>query len=292
MLEGRGRRKALAGMRRRGRGEEDRECWCWDPDGRDGHLGRPRSDLLFLRIDCHFSPVTPSDSSSQDPGGTFFSDTLPEGAPGINVLTAALPEEETDDGAPREESSDLSPQGVNLLEKVLPSDDRSTGDEPGRHRYFVRFREILLDDGRAPSEKIQALLELGAERFGVDNGHLTRINADEGTYKIVKFGGASPPAELPITTDLSNTFCRRMLAEEKGMAVENAEEQGWASDPAYEKSGFSTYLGARVFAHGEFSGTVCFADQAARTESFGEEDTTFLTLLAEAIGRLLEKTEG
>lgn len=232
-----------------------------------------------------------NDSSSQDPGGTFFSDTLPEGASGINVLTAALPEKEVGEDVPEEESSDLSPQGVDLLEKVLPPDDGSTGDEPGGHRYFVRFRKILLDDGREPSEKIQALLELGAERFGVENGHLTRIDADEGVHKVVKFGGASPPEELPITTDLSNTFCRRMLAEGKGMAVENAEEQGWASDPAYEKTGFSTYLGARVFAHGEFSGTVCFADQAARIESFGENDITFLTLLAEAVGRLLEKTK-
>lgn len=229
--------------------------------------------------------------SSQEPGGTFFDDTLPDGAPGINVLTAALPEEATDDGAPTEESSDVSPQGVDLLEKVQPADDRSAGNEPDRYRYFVHFREILVDDERKAPEKIQVLLELGAERFGVENGHLTRIDADEGVHKVVKFGGADPPAELPITTDLSNTFCRRMLAEEKGMAIENAEEQGWASDPAYEKSGFSTYLGARVFAHGTFSGTVCFADRAARTESFGEEDTTFLTLLAEAIGRLLEKAE-
>lgn len=230
-----------------------------------------------------------TDSSSQEPGGTFFEDTLPDGAPGINVLTAALPEEVADDGAPTEESSDVSPQGVDLLEQVQPAAARFAGNETDRHQYLVRFREILVDEEQEASEKIQALLELGAERFGVENGHLTRIDADQGVHKVVKFGGADPPADLPVTTDLSNTFCRRMLAEGKGMAIENAEEQGWASDPAYEKSGFSTYLGARVFAHGEFSGTVCFADRKARTESFGEEDTTFLTLLAEAIGRLLEK---
>ena len=126
----------------------------------------------------------------------------------------------------------------------------------------------------------------------MENGHLTRIDTDEGMHNVVQFEGARPPADLPITTDLSDTYCRIILANEQGMAVEDAEEQGWASDPAYERLGFSTYLGARVFAHGEFSGTVCFAGRAARTESFGKDDTMFLTFLAEAIGRLLEKTEG
>jgi GAF domain-containing protein len=231
--------------------------------------------------------MSPTDPSSQKPGGTFFSDTLPEGAPGIHVLTAALPEEAAGDDATREESADLNPQGVAILEKVEPA-----GKEQDHHQALVRFREILLDDGREASEKIQGLLELGAERLGVENGHLARIDADEGVHKSVQFGGASPPAELPITTDLSNTYCRMILANEHGMVVENAEGQGWASDPAYEKSGFSTYLGARVFTDGKLSGTVCFADSEARVESFNEEDTTFLTLLAEAIGRLLEKEEG
>ena len=125
----------------------------------------------------------------------------------------------------------------------------------------------------------------------MENGYLTRIDADEGVHTVVTFGGDRPPAELPIATDLSDTFCRRVLAEGKGMAIEDAEEQGWASDPAYEKFGFSTYLGARVFVHGEFSGTVCFSDRAVQANLFEESDTTFLTLLAEAIGRILETTE-
>lgn len=227
--------------------------------------------------------MPPTDSSSQEPDGTFFSDTLPDGAPGINVLTAALPEGAGDD-LKGEASLDLNRQGVAILETVHAGEE-----DQDRHHALIRFREILLDEGREAAEKIQDLLELGAERFGVENGHLTRIDTDEGMHKIVQFGGASAPTELPITTDLSNTYCRLILANERGMAVEDAEGQGWASDPAYQKSGFSTYLGARVFAHGEFSGTVCFADRSARAESFGEEDTTFLTLLAEAIGRLLEK---
>jgi len=237
---------------------------------------------LSLSPNIYFSLVAPSDSSSRTSGGTFFSDTLPEGAPGITVLVASLPEEE---------SSGLSPEARDLLEKISSADNRSTGDESDGHRHFARFREIFLDDGRGASEKVQSLLELGAERLGVENGYLTRIDADEGVHTVVMFGGDRPPAELPIATDLSDTFCRRVLAEEKGMAIEDAEEQGWASDPAYEKFGFSTYLGARVFVHGEFSGTVCFSDRAVQANLFEESDTTFLTLLAEAIGRILETTE-
>lgn len=157
---------------------------------------------MFSRIDCRISPVAPSDSSSQDSGGTFFADSLLEGAPGINVLTTALPEEAAGDDPKQEEASDLNPQGVAVLESVQPAEN-----EPDSHHALVRFREILLDKGREASEKIHALLELGAERFGVENGHLTRIDTDEGVHKVVQFEEASPQLSSP-----SRPICRTHTA--------------------------------------------------------------------------------
>jgi len=99
---------------------------------------------LSLSPNIYFSLVAPSDSSSRTSGGTFFSDTLPEGAPGITVLVASLPEEE---------SSGLSPEARDLLEKISSADNRSTGDESDGHRHFARFREIFLDeDGGRPKK--------------------------------------------------------------------------------------------------------------------------------------------
>ena len=149
---------------------------------------------LSLSPNIYFSLVAPSGSSSRTSGGTFFSDTLPEGAPGITVLVASLPEEE---------SSGLSPEARDLLEKISSADNRSTGDESDGHRHFARFRKIFLDDGRGASEKVQSLLELGAERLGVENGYLTRIDADEGVHTVVMFGETVPRQSCP-----SRPICR------------------------------------------------------------------------------------
>lgn len=203
-----------------------------------------------------------------------------------NVLSDALPDQGEDVPSSEGATADRGlPEKSSSVQRTSPE-----GEDTDDIQYLRRFRGIMRAEELSPFEKIRKLLDLGAERLGVEGGYLNRIDVEAAVHKTVGAGGPCP-AEGPATKDLWTTNCRAVLAEGKGLAIDDAEEQGWAEDPAYEKFGFSTYLGARVFASGELFGTVCFTDQSPREKPFDEADATFLALIARAIGDLLEKPD-
>ena len=151
--------------------------------------------------------------------------------------------------------------------------------------YVARLDAIVADDDRRKPERLRALLQVGAERFGVETGLLARIDPAAGTHTIAEVYGPSPAgSETP--TDLSTTYARTVIAENAVLGVTNAPEQGWAEDPAYDRFGASTYLGAKVVVDGRLYGVVSFVDPAPRPDPFGEADAAALGLLVDAVERV------
>ncbi|PSQ81190.1 MAG: hypothetical protein BRD41_03310 [Bacteroidetes bacterium QS_1_63_11] len=149
----------------------------------------------------------------------------------------------------------------------------------------------MLRSSRSTSETLQSILHLGAEWLNVENGHLASIDMAEGTHVITEVGGPPSTIAQGNTTDLSTTYCRRVIARSRALAVENAPEQGWDGDPAYEEFELFTYLGSKVVVDGELYGTACFVDREPRAESVSDADAAALTLIARTIGQVLERKQ-
>ena len=152
--------------------------------------------------------------------------------------------------------------------------------------YAARLDAIVADDDRRKSERLRALLQVGAEWFGVETGLLARVDPAAGTHTITEVYGPSP-AGSGTPADLSTTYARTVLAENAVLGVTNAPEQGWAGDAAYDRFGASTYLGAKVVVDGRLYGVVSFVDPAPRPDPFGEADAAALELLVDAVQRVL-----
>jgi PAS domain S-box-containing protein len=155
--------------------------------------------------------------------------------------------------------------------------------------YRRRLRAAVEESGRTPSETIQTLLQVGAEWFDVDKAHLVRIDPAAGTHTITEISGPHPEISREDTVALSTTYCRRILAGGDALAVENAPEQGWGEDPAYEQFGFDTYLGGKVVVDGDLYGTACFVDREPRAEPFGEAEAAVLERIVRLIAEELER---
>ena len=183
------------------------------------------------------------------------------------------------------QSSDLSPGFFFSVE----GDSESLAEKLEDQEYRNRLRAILADEARSTSEKLQSILQLGAEWFRVENGHLVRIDPAEGSHTITEVSGPHPTISRGATTDLSNTYCRKIIAQNEALAVENAPEQGLADDSAFQAFELSTYLGAKVVVGGELYGTACFVDREPRPEKGGESDAAALALLVRSIGQVLEQ---
>jgi PAS domain S-box-containing protein len=141
-------------------------------------------------------------------------------------------------------------------------------------------------------EKRRRALELGTGYLGVENGHVERI-VDEETHEIVASVGG-PDGMLPEGNrlDRATTYCRRTLAQETTVAVDDAGgNDAWAGDPAYRTHGFDCYLGAPVLRDGERWGTVCFISRDPRDDAFDADERAFVELLARELGRELQAVE-
>jgi PAS domain S-box-containing protein len=149
-----------------------------------------------------------------------------------------------------------------------------------RHQLY----EIMQEDLPFP-EKARQALELGQSYLGVDNGHLTRIDQETDFWEAIASTDASdgdfPPG---LVLDLQTTYCRRTIGSDSAIALDNAPEQGWADDPAFEAHELHCYMGAPLRVDGEIYGTVCFVSHNPRSEPFSDGETMF----AELIARLLE----
>jgi len=166
--------------------------------------------------------------------------------------------------------------------------DESSEETPnGSHRE--RLRRTLAKEDLSSSAKIVFLLQIGADRLGVENAHVVRIDPAEGGHRIVETSGSHPAVEEGATADLSTTYCRKVVAEGGPYAVADAEAEGWAGDPAYEAYGLACYHGTKVIVGEELYGTVCFVDRDPRPEAVGEAEATFVELVAQAIGQVIEQ---
>jgi PAS domain S-box-containing protein len=185
--------------------------------------------------------------------------------------------------------------GVSFGEFAMDGEHRFTGvirDITDRHeneRYRRRLYEITTDAELPADEQVREALALGCEYLGVESGFLTRI--ENGTQHIVEAHGShegiQPSGECP----LSESYCRKTIEIDEPLVVRHASEDGWEGDPAYNRFGLETYVGAALTIDGEQSGTICFTDRAPRGTEFSSLELAFVDLLAGGVRGILERRE-
>ncbi|PSQ96282.1 MAG: hypothetical protein BRD55_07480, partial [Bacteroidetes bacterium SW_9_63_38] len=166
--------------------------------------------------------------------------------------------------------------------------DDGVGHATVKPSHWDCVREIVREGRSSPTETIRALLEFGSEQLGVAHGLMTRIRPGPGTLEICEHAGASLDA-LPTTQELSNAFCRWVIAEGDVLAVHDAEAEGYGGDPACEVHGLQCYIGEKVLVDVEFYGTTCFVSAHPRESAFSEPEVALVRLLARCIGRALSR---
>lgn len=150
--------------------------------------------------------------------------------------------------------------------------------------------QLAASDTLSDDEIIDRVLELGMDRLGLSLGYLSRIDGRD--YEVASVVGDHDIIQAGAETDLSNTYCRRIVEDDRDhFGLTDAAAEGWEDDMAYQVSGIACYLGGKVVVDGELYGTLCFADDEPRTEPFSESEQTFTQLLAEWTSRELERRQ-
>ena len=157
-----------------------------------------------------------------------------------------------------------------------------------------RYRQRLYDVREATelgfAEKLRRFLAIGREYLSVENGHVEKVTDGGETHEVVasvtENGDIFPTGA---SLDASTTYCRRTVQSASPLALSNAGEEGFASDPAYREHGLECYLGAPIRVRGDTYGTVCFLSHEARDAEFSAVERSFVELVARMIGQELER---
>jgi signal transduction histidine kinase/ActR/RegA family two-component response regulator len=152
-----------------------------------------------------------------------------------------------------------------------------------------RLYQITSDSHLSFSEKMRALLQLGADYFQLEIGIVSHIKDD--TYTI--FEAISPDNALLTGTqfDVTNTYCLHTLATDQALSFYHAGKSDIAQHPCYANFGLESYIGAPIVVDGKRFGTINFSAKDARSAPFSEDDHSFIELLAHWVGNEISRYE-
>ncbi len=138
-------------------------------------------------------------------------------------------------------------------------------------------------------QKIEALLALGVESFGLEIGILSRVVGNDYTLVSVKApdDGLAKGAVFP----LADTYCCRTLDAHGPVSFHYAGQTAWRSHPCYRKFGLEAYIGTRVDVDGRTFGTLNFSSPTAKPDPFTDCDLDFLRLMAQWISLELAREQ-
>jgi PAS domain-containing protein len=162
-------------------------------------------------------------------------------------------------------------------------------DRESRTAHRERVYEAFADRSLPVGEAVEAALSAGTDRLGVEIGFLTRI--EDGTQYIEQAVGDHDVIQPGYACPLDEAYCRRTVALDGQLSVQDARTATEISEAAYEHLQLGSYIGCKVVVDDEVYGTVCFADEATRESPFSEAEELFVELVARLVGRAIERRE-
>ncbi len=141
--------------------------------------------------------------------------------------------------------------------------------------------------------RLQALLTMGRQKFGMEMGIISHIQGDRYQIQAIQTPSKS---SLNIQTgdifNLQDTFCQQVLASEEPIAFRNAgNNDTWRIHPAYQTTQIEAFLGTRIVVGSFPYGTLSFFSLHPRRQDFQESDRQLIRLMAQWIGNELNRQQ-
>lgn len=177
-----------------------------------------------------------------------------------------------------------------VTSRVLGERERERTEEDQRlHLRVLRsFYEISSNLDLRLKEKLQLLLRLGSEQFGMPIAVLSRI---DGQKYYIHDSISNHPSYMPgITRKLKHTFCHETILNNEPLAFESASEsKEWSKHYSAKTDSIEAYMGVRIIVEGNLYGTLSFASKEFRRRPFRLADLEVLKLMSQWVGNELQK---
>lgn len=139
--------------------------------------------------------------------------------------------------------------------------------------------------------KMQQLLTMGCDRFGLDLGILAQITGERYQVIAVQLSENLASREDFFSIhrgdvfELGNTYCSETLRAKEPVSFEQAGAlDKWRGHPCYIATKLEAYIATPIIVSGEVYGTLNFSSPTPRQTPFEPADREFLQLIAQWVG--------
>ncbi|ELZ06490.1 PAS domain S-box protein, partial [Natrialba asiatica] len=168
---------------------------------------------------------------------------------------------------------------------------RDMSERRKRERAQRRLYEITADPDRPFEEKIQAVIELGCDRFDLEYGGIARIDPETDLFEVETISGEHdhlvPGKQYP----LSETYCQLVTDDGKTAAVSDPASNGFEGKLCYEQFGVQAYLGSHLEFDSDVDRTFFFVSNEPREDGFSAAERTFHHLMGQWVQYELERRQ-
>lgn len=138
-------------------------------------------------------------------------------------------------------------------------------------------------------EKVDRILSLGCDRFGLPFGILAKTDVKESEFQVIQYycQRESFPIDLA-KLELKNTFSSLVAETLVPIAMEDVRSSHHKDHPAAAALPLKSYLGAPVFVSGKLYGTLSFSMDLPYLHEFTENDKDLISLMGQWVGAEIE----
>ncbi|MBO0352291.1 response regulator [Phormidium pseudopriestleyi FRX01] len=136
-------------------------------------------------------------------------------------------------------------------------------------------------------QRLQRLLIMGKQRFGLNVAILSRIKGDR--YEIIAVESSDKTLKRGDRFPLSQTYCRETLRLKEPLYFESVSVTRWHNKPTQTPFPQEAYIGTRVIVGGKIYGTLSLSSSTPLERPFKAVDKELLKLMAQWIGSEIER---
>ncbi|MEG4942673.1 response regulator [Microcoleus sp. F4-D5] len=136
-------------------------------------------------------------------------------------------------------------------------------------------------------QRIQALIDMGCQTFGLECGILARVQ--DNRYEVMVARSPDRVLKPGDVFDINQTLCCETLDTDEPLTIQHTGTSKSRCHPADRTLGMEAYIGTRVLVAGQVYSTLSFSSKSPRAQRFKSAHVELLKLMAQWIGSEIER---
>lgn len=154
---------------------------------------------------------------------------------------------------------------------------------------LLALHKITADQSLTLADKLNKVLALGCETFGLPIGLISKIEGQRYTIDYVRTpGGEIQPGQ---EFSLGETYCCHALDADGPLAFDHAGNSYIATHPCYINFALESYIGTPLIVNGKRYGTLNFSSPEVHAQPFNAGELELIRLIAQGVGNELARDQ-